>query len=71
MRDQYMRQADGFLLVFSTTSQDDLREIITFRDQILRVKDTDYVPMILVGSKCDLALERQISTKEGSALAKR
>jgi len=50
MRDLYMKNGCGFLLVYSITSQStfvDLREI---REQILRVKDTDNVPLILIGS---------------------
>jgi GTPase SAR1 family protein len=38
--------------------------------QILRVKDTDTVPMVLVGNKCDLSDERTVSKDQGSSLAK-
>jgi GTPase SAR1 family protein len=31
------------------------------RDHIFRVKDTDRAAMILVGNKCDLEEERQVS----------
>lgn len=42
-----------------------------FRDQIARVKDTDAIPLVLVGNKCDLpANERQVKTQEGETLAK-
>jgi len=61
MREQYMRTGEGFLLVYSITS----RQIVTFQQQILRVKDKDYFPIIVVGNKCDLDGERQVST-EGS-----
>lgn len=33
-------------------------EIDLIREQILRVKDCDYVPMILLGNKCDLENNR-------------
>jgi hypothetical protein len=36
---------------------------MTFQQQILRVKDKDYFPMIVVGNKCDLDGERQVSTQ--------
>jgi GTPase KRas protein len=48
MRDQYMRTGQGFILVYAITSRSSFDEVTSFRDQILRVKDKDKVPMILV-----------------------
>nr|5WDR_A Chain A, Ras protein [Choanoflagellata]5WDR_B Chain B, Ras protein [Choanoflagellata]5WDS_A Chain A, Ras protein [Choanoflagellata]5WDS_B Chain B, Ras protein [Choanoflagellata] len=70
MRDQYMRTGEGFLCVYSIDSQQSLDEIHSFREQILRVKDQDEVPMILVGNKCDLEEHREVSTEAGQAVAK-
>jgi GTPase KRas protein len=64
MREQYMRTGEGFLLVYSITSRQSFEEIMTFQQQILRVKDKDYFPIIVVGNKCDLEHERQVS-KQG------
>ncbi len=64
MREQYMRTGEGFLLVYSITSRQSFEEIMTFHQQILRVKDKDYFPIMLVGNKCDLESERQVS-KQG------
>ena len=36
-------------------------EIYKFQRQILRVKDRDEFPMILVGNKADLEQQRQVS----------
>jgi GTPase KRas len=69
MREQYMRTGEGFLLVYSITSRQSFEEIQTFEQQILRVKDKDYFPIILVGNKCDLEGERAVSKEEGQALA--
>lgn len=63
MREQYMRTGEGFLLVYSITSRQSFEEILTFQQQILRVKDRDYFPIIIVGNKCDLDAERQVSRK--------
>lgn len=63
MREQYMRTGEGFLIVYSITSRQSFEEIITFQQQILRVKDKDYFPMIVVGNKCDLEGEREVSTE--------
>jgi len=53
MREQYMRSGEGFLLVFSLTDRLSFNEMNNFYRQILRVKDCDEFPMILVGNKCD------------------
>jgi GTPase KRas protein len=63
MREQYMRSGEGFLLVYSITARDSYEEIATFHQQILRVKDKDFFPMIVVGNKCDLEAERQVSNQ--------
>ena len=70
MREQYMRTGEGFLLVYSITDRQSFEEIMTFQQQILRVKDKDYFPIILVGNKCDLEGERAVSKEEGQALAR-
>ena len=69
MREQYMRTGEGFLLVYSINSKNSLEELQTFYEQILRVKDSDQVPVLVVGNKCDLEMERQVSYEEGQTLA--
>ena len=51
IRDTYMRTAHGFLIVYSVTSLSSFHEVSQFRDQILRVKDADTVPIVIVGNK--------------------
>lgn len=70
MREQYMRNGEGFLLVFSVTDRSSFDEINKFYNQILRVKDRTEFPMILVGNKSDLEYERTVSTSEGQELAR-
>lgn len=69
MRDLYMKNGQGFILVYSITSQATFSDLVELRDQILRVKDTDKVPMVLVGNKCDLEDERIVSKEQGNHLA--
>ena len=69
MRDQYMRSGQGFLCVYSITNRGSFEEISSFREQILRVKDADRVPMVIVGNKADLEAERQVSQQDGRELA--
>lgn len=69
MREMYMRTGEGFLLVYSVTSRQSFEEVASFYNQILRVKDADRVPLVLVGNKCDLEIHRQVMTSEGQTLA--
>lgn len=70
LRDQYMRTGDGFVMVYSVIDRKTFEEINEFYEQILRVKDADAVPMVLVGNKCDLESERVISSEEAKNYAK-
>jgi GTPase KRas protein len=69
MREDYMRMGDGFLLVYSIISRSSFEEINGLYQQILRVKDRDSFPVIIVANKCDLENDRQVPTDEGKALA--
>jgi len=71
MRDQYMRTGQGFILTYAVTSRQSFDEASNvFREQILRVKDADRVPMVLCGNKCDLENERQVTKQEAESIAK-
>ena len=70
MQEQYMRIGEGFLLVYSIASRRSFEEIKTLQQQILSVKDKDYWPIILVGNKCHLEDERQVSKLEGQGLSR-
>lgn len=61
MREQYMRSGEGFLLVFSVTDHSSFDEMSKFHKQILRVKDRDEFPMLMVGNKADLDHQRSVS----------
>ncbi|KAF7480779.1 Hypothetical predicted protein [Marmota monax] len=70
MRDLYMKNGQGFAMVYSITAQSTFNDLQDLREQILRVKDTDDVPMILVGNKCDLEYERVVGKEQGQNLAR-
>lgn len=61
MREQYMRIGEGFLLVYSITSFRSFEEVQKLYSQIERVKDIEVFPVILIGNKCDLETDRQVS----------
>lgn len=71
MREQYMRTGEGFLLVYSVNSKNSFEELMVYYQQILRVKDSDYVPVFLVGNKADLSDdEREVTFEDGAKMAK-
>merc|ERR1711862_1070418 len=70
MRDLYMKKGQGFALVYSIIAQSTFNDLQDLREQILRVKDTDDVPMVLVGNKCDLEDERVVGKDQGLNLAR-
>lgn len=71
MRDLYMKNGQGFILVYSITSQATFNDLIDIKDQIMRVKDVgDDIPMVLVGNKNDLEDERVVGKQNGEALAR-
>ena len=52
VRDRYMRDGEGFILVYSLTERATFVPMAKISEQIKRVKDTDlHVPIVLVGNK--------------------
>lgn len=51
VRDRYMRDGEGFLLVYSLTQRSTFIPLEKVYEQIKRVKDTSRVPVVLVGNK--------------------
>lgn len=68
-RELYMKQGQGFLLVFSITSASSLSELAELREQIIRIKDDDNVPIVIVGNKSDLEEDRAVSRSRAFALS--
>ncbi|KAH6607252.1 ras-GTPase RSR1 [Trichoderma cornu-damae] len=71
MRDLYMKTGQGFLLVFSITSTSSLHELSCLREEIMRIKDDDNVPMVIVGNKADLEESRAIPRAKGFAISQK
>eukprot|EP01127_Copromyxa_protea_P021082 TRINITY_DN715_c0_g1_i1.p2 TRINITY_DN715_c0_g1~~TRINITY_DN715_c0_g1_i1.p2 ORF type:complete len:196 (+),score=51.19 TRINITY_DN715_c0_g1_i1:1416-2003(+) len=69
VRDSYMRTGDGFLCVYSVTLQASFDEAVNLHEHILRVKDAEEVPFVLVGNKCDLEDAREVTFEKGQSLA--
>jgi len=72
LRDQYMRTGQGYVIVYSIVSLTTFIEANSFREHLYRVLDkeySDHIPIVLLGNKCDLETERQVSKNEAEQLA--
>ncbi|KAK2754378.1 Ras- protein rsr1 [Arachnomyces sp. PD_36] len=69
MRELYMKQGQGFLLVFSITSKSSLNELSELREQIVRIKEDENVPIVIVGNKSDLEEDRAVSRSRAFAVS--
>merc|ERR1711943_54512 len=71
MRDNYYRLGEGFLIIYSIIMRDTFVATNRFYDHILQVKGKEEVPLVLIGSKCDLESSRVVSSSEGQELAQK
>lgn len=69
MRELYMANGEGFALIYSITSALSFAEVEKIHKGIVKHKDTDKVPIVLVGNKKDLEAKREVPTAKAKALA--
>eukprot|EP00004_Rigifila_ramosa_P009674 TRINITY_DN212_c0_g3_i1.p1 TRINITY_DN212_c0_g3~~TRINITY_DN212_c0_g3_i1.p1 ORF type:complete len:192 (-),score=49.61 TRINITY_DN212_c0_g3_i1:163-738(-) len=69
-QDQWYRVGNGFLLVYSITDRHSFQTLTPYWNKLLLAQNAETVPLVLVGNKCDLESDRQVSTQEGKDLAK-
>ncbi len=79
MRDQHILQGQGFALVYAINLKTTLPQLGAFYQSVLRVKEEDSYPVVVIGNKCDIEKSRVIrlddnlfidSTEEGRQFAK-
>ncbi|PQE10366.1 putative RAS-2 protein [Rutstroemia sp. NJR-2017a WRK4] len=85
LRDQWIRDGDGFLLVYCTTKRSSFDHVRRYHNLVQRVRESSLstlrpgtpinssyppVPIMLVGNNSDRVTEREVSEKEGQNLAK-
>jgi len=64
----YARMGKGFIIGYSITSRLSFDRVSEFYNLIKNEKTGEF-PVIIFGNKCDLDIERQVSTEEGQELA--
>lgn len=73
LREQWIRDGDVYLLVYSIASRstfDGVRNFHRQMQQVRRFPPGSVLPVILVANKCDMPTQRIVSKQEGEALAK-
>ncbi|KAK7027468.1 RAS2 protein [Paramarasmius palmivorus] len=70
LRNQWIRGAEAFVVVYSVTSESSLRSIEKFWQAVQDVKKNS-PPCIVVGNQIDRKLQREVTEAEGAALARR
>ncbi|XP_076617189.1 GTP-binding protein Rheb-like isoform X1 [Chaetodon auriga] len=65
----YTIDVDGYILIYSVTSYKSFEVVRVIHEKLLDMVGNVQVPIILVGNKKDLHMERVISFEEGKALA--
>jgi len=71
MRQLYIANGHAFALVYSIDSQASFLELQTIHQQIVDVKSSSQVAMVLVGNKCDMEMDREVSKEQADQLATR
>ncbi|KAL8613643.1 hypothetical protein ACOMHN_029735 [Nucella lapillus] len=68
-REDVLRWADGFMLVYSVTSRHSFQILAELRRKVEEAKRAAHVPVIVVANKADLAHYREVTQDEGARLA--
>ena len=69
MLDQWISLASGFLLVFAINDMETFKALDSKFKRIQK-NEAEKLPIILVGNKCDLTEEREVSVQEAEEFAK-
>jgi len=66
----YFMNVDGYVLVYSVNSKQSFEVVQFVYDKLLDMKgDISSIPVVLVGNKCDLDNEREVSKEMGKRMA--
>lgn len=68
--DMWVDSGEGFILVFALNDKESFVDLDKKKSKIDVIKKKTKAPIILVGNKCDLETEREITRKEAEEKAK-
>jgi len=70
LRDQWVREGQGLILMYSIASRSTFHQLEMFHKSIQRIKAGDQIVAILVGNQGDKVSNREVSEEEGAILAR-
>jgi GTPase KRas len=71
LKEYYYKSGDGFIMVYDITRRTTFESIEKRIEKIRNFKRRDNLPIILVGNKCDLENNREVTKIEGENLSKK
>lgn len=69
LKDQCMRMGDAYIIVYSVTDKSSFEKASELRIQLRRARQSENIPIILVGNKTDLVRSREVSVDGGYSLS--
>jgi len=71
MKSEHAVGLHGYMLAYSITSKASFEMLTIIRDKILNYTGTEWIPIVIVGNKCDLESLRQVPLSSVQLLALR
>lgn len=68
LKEQCMRMGDAYIIVYSVTDKSSFEKASELRIQLRRARQSENIPIILVGNKSDLVRSREV-TVDGKLFA--
>ncbi|KAM3829234.1 GTP-binding protein RAD [Vipera latastei] len=69
LQNHCMKMGDAYIIVYSVTDKVSFEKASELRIQLRRARQSEDIPIILVGNKSDLVRSREVSVDEGRACA--
>lgn len=61
LKEQCMRMGDAYIIVYSVTDKSSFEKASELRIQLRRARQSENIPIILVGNKSDLVRSREVT----------
>ncbi|KAI8499143.1 hypothetical protein Bbelb_229070 [Branchiostoma belcheri] len=70
MQELNIKTAHGFIIVYSIDDAESFKQAHKLRKLVVNVKGTENIPLVMVGNKSDLAVDREVQKDEAVTAAR-